>query len=581
MLIRLIGIGWGLPKDGQNFSLHPDEDIIWAYSQRIEPAKGKFEPGFYNYGTLYLTVLRISSDIVAGYGGGPKENDPESFYRYVGSCNLAGRIVNAIAGSLSVALLFLIALRFMSTWGAYFAAAAMAIAPGLVVHARFQTVDIFATFLLLCSIFFALKLMPSMQESPPREPTEEGKEPEQVSQMMPPLELISDKVALKLTLLSGLFAGLSAGTKYTGILAVLVLVAVHMILKRSDRWKLTGLGVLASLIGTVIGTPGILLNTSKFIENFKYEMLHTAEGHGVVFEGLPSGFLWHLNNLWIGFGGLLLVLGIAGCFLAFRQKAMWLIAVIAFAIPYYILIGRAEVLFLRYTFPLMIPLALGFGYFVSAARQQGTRMGHISVVFGIIALGGALYSTSTMTSWMAGTDPRDRAASLLRSIAKESPTDITVGIVSDPWFYTPTLFPNAARPRDKFETYLKDMAATEQPKVVRYVSPEGTRPPDWDVRLLTETKPDYVVFSSFEADDLKRLEKVSGLKPEIQAQVDQFKTFTKKLFEDYEPLVVLGRTRTELTNLRPYAIHDLEYIRPYIWIWKHKQLSSTTPSSGS
>lgn len=598
-LIRLLGIGWGLPKEGQHYSFHPDEDVILSASRQIEPAKGKFDPGFYNYGTLYLTVERIASDVVAGYGAGPKEGDRESRFRYNGACILAGRIINAVAGALSAMLLFLIAWRFMSIWGACFAAGALALAPAYVVHSRFATVDVFATFLLVCSVYFALRLLPERTHDEVTEVTEDSDPPDKEvtavtedsdppdkgagTTLTPnPLSLKGEGASvLKATVWAGVFAGLSAGTKYTGILAVLALIAVHIALKRPDRWKMIGLGVAASLVAFFIATPGALLNTEQFVKDFKFEMLHTSTGHGLIFEGLPSGFLWHFLNLSTGFGGIAMILGIAGCFLAVRQKAKWLIAVLAFAILYYFLIGRAEVLFLRYTFPLMIPLALGFGYLVSAARSQETKLGHFSVALGILALGGSAISASRMTTWMMGTDPRDEAAAFLREEAQKSPSDVTVGLVSDPWYYTPTLFPDSGMMRFGPEMYARAMAATERPRVVRYWPANPEERLDWDTRLLTETQPDYVVFSSFEADDLKRLERVSGLKPEVQAQVDQFQDFRKLLFETYEPVVTFGRTQDELVNLKPYAIHDLEYIRPYIWIWKRKTAPSTTPSSGS
>ncbi len=570
LLIRLVGIGWGLPKDGQHFSLHPDEDVIWSYSQRIEPSKGKFDPGFYNYGTLYLSLLRVSSDVVAGYGGGPKQGDPESFYRYIGACNMAGRVISALAGAGSVLLLFLIGMRFMSIWGASFGAAALAIAPGFVVHSRFQTVDVLATFLLICSIFFAMRLLPRSEPAAPP-PSDEAEEVAHEEPAQLPIESLTDKAAMNAALFAGLFAGLSAGTKYTGILAILTLIAVLIMTKRADRGKLIGVGIGMSLLGLFIGTPGILLNTSKFIQDFKYEMLHTASGHGIVFEGLPSGFVWHLFNLMFGFGTLLLVLGIAGCFMASRQKAYWMLAILAFAIPYYILIGRAEVLFLRYTFPLLIPLSLGFGYVVHTARAQGTKMGHLAVVISIVTVGMTLLRTKEMTEWMIRKDPREEAADFLRQEASKSSKDMTVGLVSDPWFYTPTLFPDSAMMRNSYRAYAEAMDVADKPKVVRYVPANPDERVDWDSRLITETKPDYIVFSSFEADDLKRLSKLKKLEPIDQVQVDRFNEFLKLLFENYDSTALFGRSlKDDRRNLQPYAVHDLEYVRPYIWVWKRK-----------
>ncbi len=47
LAIRLPGIGWGLKNDLHNQSYHPDEEVIYWASQRVEPAKLKFTPGFY------------------------------------------------------------------------------------------------------------------------------------------------------------------------------------------------------------------------------------------------------------------------------------------------------------------------------------------------------------------------------------------------------------------------------------------------------------------------------------------------------------------------------------------------------
>ena len=59
LLVRLVGIGWGLPNDQRSFSLHPDEPVVFLYSQQIEPTKLDFTPGFYNT-DAYLTVLRVA-----------------------------------------------------------------------------------------------------------------------------------------------------------------------------------------------------------------------------------------------------------------------------------------------------------------------------------------------------------------------------------------------------------------------------------------------------------------------------------------------------------------------------------------
>ncbi|RYG42037.1 hypothetical protein EON79_19690, partial [bacterium] len=130
LLIRLVGIGWGLRNDLHDWSYHPDEPVIQLYSQRIEPTQGAFTPGFYNYGTFYLTTLKVASDVVAGYTGGP---DPKNllgdqslaFYSRV---TLAGRILSALAGAGTVLLAFLMLRRWTGLLGGTMGALVLAVA---------------------------------------------------------------------------------------------------------------------------------------------------------------------------------------------------------------------------------------------------------------------------------------------------------------------------------------------------------------------------------------------------------------------------------------------------------------------
>ena len=219
LAVRLVGIGWGLPNDIRNQSLHPDEPVVFAASQRIEPSHLQFVPGFYSYGTLYLTLLRMTTDVVTAYGGGPKDSSEKAMWRAVGRYHLAGRVLSALAGAATAWIVFLVLWPRTGLLGSLFGSMAMAFAPGHVVHSRFQTVDVLATFLLVVSLYFALRML-----SPP-----DGDAP-------------SDRNYLKWAAWAGLFAGLSAGTKYTGILALVALAAVVIAERRKGGWKALALG---------------------------------------------------------------------------------------------------------------------------------------------------------------------------------------------------------------------------------------------------------------------------------------------------------------------------------------------------
>ena len=202
------------------------------------------------------------------------------------------------------------------------------------------------------------------------------------------------------------------------------------------------------------------------------------------------------------------------------------------------------------------------------------------VVLGIIGLFGVdfggLRQTATMTYWMASEDPRDSAARYLKQKSMEhalSPTGprskpdfLVIGLPSDPWFYTPPLYPNTALPRSIPPATRDAQGQQSNPRVAfAPFTPEDRSP--WNIKLLTEVKPDYIAYSSFEYADVSRLQGVPGLPPDVQINVDRAKAFADRLKQDY----ILDR----IFGKQAVMVHDMEYIRPNIWVWKRK--SSKTP----
>lgn len=545
--LRLAGIGWGLPNDLHNQSYHPDEQVIWAYSQQIEPAKGKFTPGFYNYGTLYLTVLRVASDVVAGYGAGPKANDIQSVWRYMGACHLAGRWISALCGAGAVVFVFLMLRRFTNDFGATTGALLLAFAPSFLVHSRFQTVDVFATFLLAVSFWFTLRVLDASPES---------------SASSTLRSVLQCRTPLAFAIWAAVFAGLSAGTKYTGALALLPLIYVVFARAKADgavRPIHLAPSFIAFLGAFIVATPGVLLESDKFVRDFKYEMLHTSTGHGLVFEGVGSGFLFHLGNLIQGLGPIALLIGLGGFIWAGWRKAGWALAMLTFALPYYVLIGRAEVLFMRYTFPLLVVFALAFGWIMGEAHERKGK--HIlTAVGGILALGMALYIGMGFTAWMVQEDPRDKLAREFKQRGE------SVGIATDPWFYTPPLIPDSAIMRGQLALQIEEMKAA-QPPLLRYMPEDPSQRKNWDTQLLTELKPAYVVLSNLELAHVVRLSDTSGKYEEV----DAFKEFHAELEKGYEPLgQPSGGPVKERYRQAMLLVEDMAYTRPVYWIWKRK-----------
>jgi hypothetical protein len=574
LLIRLIGIGWGLKNDLHSQSYHPDEPVIFAYSQAIEPTKLSFTPGFYNYGTVYLTLLRVATDMTTAYTGAPDPKSDDSFWAWVSRADLAGRILSALAGAATCSILFLIGSRLFGMFGGVIAGLVISVAPGHVVHSRFQTVDILATCLLAASLLFALQMIPTEGQA-------RGK-------------------LWKLAMWSGIFAGLSAGTKYTGLLAVVsLLVAIWFCSAEENpsflesKAGLAIVGIGATIIAFLIGTPGAILDSGKFMTDFQYEMVHTATGHGMVFAHTSIGFLYHLSNLFAGIGTLLTLVGIAGLALAAYRKYPWALAAIAFFLVYFILIGRAEVKFLRYTFPLYPGIALGVAYLLNETqlRPNWKRFG---MVMSILLIGGidtgGLDGAAKATAWMSMPDPRDQAAEFVKSEAAKVPNS-TVGYVRDPWTWSVPFFPDSAIPRmpmgpryiglvekehDPFLARTVLMQSGNDPKPVLEYSwtPAAPGQPsarrtlsyhDFDVRLLTDLRPDFVTMTTLEGEAVERLSKIKGLTGEEDAAVKQYLEFVTVINRDYELVHTFGA-------IAP-SVEDMLYVQPQVLVWKRKAKS--------
>jgi len=544
LLIRLPGIGWGLKNDLHNASYHPDEPVNFAYSRMIVPAAGQFFPPqpiprFYSYGTLYLTLLRVASDVTSTYTGGPKvkgdgfswSNPDHTDWDWVSRCDMAGRFISALAGAGTAWVCFLIMLRVFGKVAGVSAGLLLAVAPAHVMHSRFQTVDVLATFFLAVSLMLAVKVA------------------------------MDEKVGWKTVLWCGAFAGLSAGTKYTGILALLGLF-VALGVRRPPKAILMALAsVGTSLVVFVLTTPGALLDSANFWNDFTYEMAHTAEGHGLVFAGTPSGFLYQALNLTTGVGLVLAVMGLAGLIWAGVRKHTWAWIMLAFCIPYYLSIGRAEVKFIRYTFPLYIGLACGFGYAVAASHRRGGGA-RVGVGLGILGIGASLAYTSEITVGMMGADPRDTAAKYIKTAAKN------VGITANNWFWSPALFPNSAEPLAVPEPVRLSQMAQATPPVLFVTTPDGN-PTEWDTKLIDGLKPDLITFSSFQFFPIERTLTMKDLPDDIRPSVEAGRGFIADLEGKYEHDKSFGG---ELFggDAAYFLPEDFLYTNPIVWVWKRK-----------
>lgn len=531
-MFRVLGVRWGLPNEMRNFSLHPDEQVNLLFARQIIPTQLHFTPGSYNYGTLYLTLLRIVSDVVITYGGGLEPNGSIS-PALMGQVHLAGRLMNCIFGAGLAALTFGLARRHLSLLSSIVSGCIVAVAPALLVHSRFQTVDMLATLLAVASVYAALRVI----------------EPE--------------ANVTKWALWAGAFAGLSAGTKYIGIIALAALFVASIVIKSPKAFLI---GFAVSLAAFVISTPGCILDRESFIRDFTFEMNHSKTGHGTVFMATSPALIYHIGNLSAGASILTLLVGLGGLVWGVVKRQAWIGILATFFVCYYLGVSGGQIKFMRYILPLIPTLAIGVGVMVE--RFKEVEKERIGFAMGLLIIGGLdfgnLVQGGSLTFLMSVKDPRDVAGKFL--IDKGN---VSVGLVNDPWFWSPTVNPDVDVSRMIGPNRLiQAWQSWENPKVLRYLPEKPEERIEWDSRLLTEMKPDYVSFSSFEYVPFKRMSEL-GKKDDLENLfASRYADFMTKLTQSYDLILDNDPTHTPM-------VEDMEYVRPHVLVWQRKKTTET------
>lgn len=529
LIIRLVGVQWGLPNAERLFTLHPDEQDNLMFARAMNPVQFDFLPGYYNYGTLYLTLLRIVSDIVITYSGGIDSSGsiPPAM---MGSIHLGGRILNCLFGAGIAALTAAIVGRTFPGKQLWVAGGIVAVAPALVVHSRFQTVDMLACLLITAVLYCVVRLMEE------------------------------DTNFTKWAIWAGVFTGLSAGTKYVGAVAIVIVVAALLIRKKT----LLGLvAVLAALAAFVISTPGCLFDRVAFVRDFTFEMNHSREGHGMVFAGTAPAPLYHLGNLMLGSSLIVMVGGLAGLVWATVRKQTVIALVLSLFLLYFVAVSGGQIKFMRYTLPLLPCLAIGFCYILKQMEDKGMERPSIALALATI-LGldmGGLVRTASFTAKMMVPDTRDTAGRILKEQFKAE----NVGLVNDPWFWSPTLHPEMPIMRRYGPTRLMELwASWTAPRVLRYIpaNPEEARF-EWDVRLIRELKPDFISYSSLEYAPMDRILAMKSRSPVEELFAGRYKEFKTELDANYNLV-----WKTEYPH--DTIVEDMEYVQPDVLIWQRK-----------
>ena len=319
LLIRLWGIGFGLPQE-----YHIDEHFYYPYAWIM--GQGQLALPDQAHGpSLYLGLLLLgqkSMQLMFFPGmsntdfGALRATNPWPFL-------LSARLISALAGALTIPIVYLLARRFRDQ---IFGIVAAAIMTGLFFHVRdshFGVPDSFTTLFAAATGWLALRAYQTRR--------------------------------MRDVVWAGMAAGLAAGAKYTTVVVVVTVLMTALLIKNTWPRRLTLLiiAALGVLLGFIIGYPNLLINPPIFIKDISFLFVRVGEG----FEGwriVPdNSAVFYLDTLVWSIGVAAIILAVVGvCAAIVRRHAEGLILIV-FPIAYFIIMSMSQGHFGRYLLPIL------------------------------------------------------------------------------------------------------------------------------------------------------------------------------------------------------------------------------------
>ena len=267
-LLRLYAIRFGLPY----MRARPDEIDAVMHGQMV--MRGDFNPHFFHWPSLtfytFGAVFTTVSDVLGALTPGVLVSDA----RYL----VVARIVVALAGTATLAVLYDLARRIADAWTGVAAALLLAVAVLHVRESHFAMTDVLMTLLVTASLALLVRAQAEAEADPG-----------------------SDADPLRWFAVSGLVGGLAASTKYNAAAVVAAMAAVQLVLlvRPGARaatpavWAATPIFVAAFVCGFLLGTPYAAIDSRTFMADLRFDFAHLSAGHG---HDLGLGWSYHLTR---------------------------------------------------------------------------------------------------------------------------------------------------------------------------------------------------------------------------------------------------------------------------------------------
>jgi hypothetical protein len=404
--LRFAGIGFGLSPTEVGPTLHPlarpDEQYLWNLGLGIYA--GDPNPHFFLYPTLLpnaLAVADAAAVALASWVLGSREAVEQELLRDPRALILIDRGIVAAIGAASVLLVHRLAAAAFGWGTGIVAAGLLAVAHLHVRDSHFGVTDVPLAALVCAALLPALR--------------------------------IASRGQRRDYALAGLLTGLATSTKYSGVLLLPALVAADLLGRAGAAARpLHRLPMALALValGFLAGTPFALLAWPEFRDGVVAQ-LDAQAGPDWLGVELGSGWWQHLRfTLWHGLGPPLLLASLAGVVVALARAPRPALVLLAFAVPYMLVLGRGPLVFARYMVPLVpilcITAAVGL---VAAVEWLPRRRLAASLLLAALVAAPSLRASIDLDRVLMRADSRVLAAHWLRARLRPDDSVFLVGAV--------------------------------------------------------------------------------------------------------------------------------------------------------
>jgi dolichyl-phosphate-mannose-protein mannosyltransferase len=537
-ILRFQGLGWELPNALHESTYHPDELLDVRAMMRVNPfhfSASSLNPEFFDYPSGYINLGSAAIRCAQALGLHVHDNWAEAY--------LVARIVTATLGVLTILAVFWAGVLLYGSTVGTVAALVFAVVPLHVMHSHFATVDVPATF------WLALALVGAAAIARPTEPPLR-------SRLIGSGSFRRDAVV---SAFAGFVAGLAGGTKYNTVLVFASIVTAHFIRHGIRNWRtfpqdrLLWISIVALVVGGVCTSPGLFFFPGEYWQGFHYDMQKAQIGHGHVFEGRGPGWLDVLrNSMAYGLGFYLLAFALAAFLLAVvsRKRADWML--LAFLVPYFMLLASSKIRFARYSVPLIPVIAILVARFmVDVQRALKQTPALVRGAWAVISIAAVVYTgmyAAGISRLFVLPDPRTRAAEWFFTNVKPG---TSIGMPMPPWFWSPPLATRITCTPQREARY----RLTSESRYAIVSAPDS----DWSRSILERNRPRYVVTSDYEFEDPLRLKLPETL--DYFASLNRDYVRVKTFRNDISFLGIPFGPTTDLP-------HDCRYMAPTLFVYE-------------